>query len=449
MGKNVAVTRLLAKLMEVAGKEGHSRDSQRLVKAKQTSDLCHVCKATIEDQCIKHGEYRWHVNCFCCRQCKRNLSQELSHVTFSSATLSAVCTQCAGVGEDQAETFEYVTKLTQYAYLLRVALSRLCNFLQITGKEERGRFHERLNPCLDNQLSSMDFSIKTKTHLPKDMPSTKEVTSSPTALHSGRPIPGDEKTALPSYPTHISDVKHVQATNLNRKVSRSFKTAKRNTIMGNAENNPRVSTDTIPENEDGNQHVPARHDSLLRRLDQHKVLPPLPAEEQNQQQQQENQKQLRLDDLPKVAAKSFGENHRPSIHDQPSMKMGGVLISQTTSKPRVYLSELSALQYMIIRHVAVVHIEPYVREHFSLSELLNLIDTKKASIWGKFFTSLMHGTKKPTKVKEDGTFGVSLDVLTEKTGVESNLAASPSPVRVAAFIDDAVTAMRQMGKPQR
>lgn len=57
----------------------------------------------------------------------------------------------------------------------------------------------------------------------------------------------------------------------------------------------------------------------------------------------------------------------------------------------------------------------------------------------------MHGNKKTNKGKEVGTFGVSLDILTERTGVESNLGASASPVRVAAFIDDSVTAMRQMG----
>lgn len=130
------MSRLLAKLMEVAGKESYSRDSQRLIKAKPTSDLCHVCKVAVEDECIKYGEYRWHKGCFSCRQCKKSLSSDLSHATFSSAAQSVLCTQCAGVRNNDApsDMFEYVSRLTQFAYLLRVALSRLCSYLQITGK---------------------------------------------------------------------------------------------------------------------------------------------------------------------------------------------------------------------------------------------------------------------------------------------------------------------------
>ncbi|KAI7854400.1 hypothetical protein BDC45DRAFT_125627 [Circinella umbellata] len=404
LGRPVAVSRLLAKLMEVAGKESHSRDSQRLVKAKQSSDLCHVCRITVEDQCVKYGDLRWHVNCFCCRQCKRPLAREFHSSTFSSAGQSVLCYSCAGVHESEVPTpFEYVSKLTQFAYLLRVALSRLCNFLQIT----------------DSQLSSVDFSIKTKPYLPKDVPATKDVASSPTTMQQSKfpTSPVDEKLNTPAYPTHISDVKNVPATNLNRKVSRSFKTAKRSTILGNVHNQQKTQPISEEEDEESNNTrsggVPARDSSLG----------------------------IRLDDVPDLLKKST----TTSRHQHTSTMGTHIQVSATTGKPRVYLSELSALQDMIIRHVAVVHIEPYVREHFTLSELLNLIETKKVSIWGKFFTSIMHGGgKKQIKAKEDGTFNVPLDLLTERTGVESNLGSSPSPVRVAAFIDDAVTAMRQM-----
>lgn len=120
--------------MEVAGKESYSRNSQQLVKAKTTSDLCYVCKITIEDQCIKYGEYRWHMACFNCRQCKLPLAHDLIQATFNLPTQSVLCLTCAGAKEDEVATpFEHVTKLTQYAYLLRIALSRLCSFLQITG----------------------------------------------------------------------------------------------------------------------------------------------------------------------------------------------------------------------------------------------------------------------------------------------------------------------------
>lgn len=126
------VSRLLAKLMEIPGKERHSRDCQRLIKPKNT-DFCHVCRNTIEDQCIRYSDYRWHLACFKCRQCSRPLSVNDHDAVFNSASCTIHCLQCSGVSKRETTPFEYVSKLTQYSFLLRVALSRLCNLLQITG----------------------------------------------------------------------------------------------------------------------------------------------------------------------------------------------------------------------------------------------------------------------------------------------------------------------------
>ncbi|KAI8368322.1 uncharacterized protein BYT42DRAFT_126373 [Radiomyces spectabilis] len=428
IGTPIAVTRLLAKLMEVAGKERHSRDSQRLFKAKQASDYCHFCKSTIEDHCWKYGNYRWHLKCFHCRQCKRKLhADNQEDAVFSSAALSVLCTQCAGV---DGTRFEYVTKLTQFAFLLRIALSRLCGILQVT----------------DNQLSTVDISIKSKPYLPKDVPLTPGVESK-SVLSSVL----DEKTI--HYPTHIADAQSVSSARLDRKISRSFKTAKRSTIMGNAQMNPlteepgdttaTATATTTAAAKEPSKPAPARLDSLLRRMDQHKELPPLPKNKNNTRHKAT--RSVNLDDIPHMAAEAVSHQkpyHPPSV--QPTMLSDTAGSGSASS--RIYLSELSALQHMIIRHVAVVHIEPYVREFFSFSELLNLIEHKKTSIWGKFFTSLKKPgvNKRNQKGKEEGTFGVLLDALTEKTGVESNLGAGPSPLKIAAFVDDAITAMRQM-----
>jgi hypothetical protein len=80
---------------------------------------------------MRYGDYRWHMGCFKCRQCSRQLSMDDS--VFNSASCTIHCIQCAGVSKREATPFEYITKLTQYSFLLRVALSRLCNLLQITG----------------------------------------------------------------------------------------------------------------------------------------------------------------------------------------------------------------------------------------------------------------------------------------------------------------------------
>lgn len=481
--------------MEVAGKERYSRDSQRLVKAKPNSDICHTCKTTVEDRAVKLDDIRWHASCFQCRQCKTPLDESLHLATFNVASQSVICASCAGVHGEPAETwsrFELVTRLTQFAYLLRIALSRLCNHLQIT----------------DSQLSSVDINITTK-YISKEITGTKEIStssSSPTKVHPSplnqSPLPIEDKGHSPLYPTQINDVTSVSTTSLNRKVSRSFKTAKRSTVLGNA--SQRMSTATIPEGEEedapttttttttnsaANNTVPQRLDSL-RRADQYKDLPALPRtssvnltdppaspcdtpttpmpgfggfgtrEVMPRTKQVTEATRMESRNTPSYMSVHPEETVQPPqpqtslqqqqqqthSHVPPNMNVYRPSTNKQTGKVRIYFSELSALQYMIARHVAVAHIEPYVRDYFTPRELLNLIETKKASIWGKLFTPFKHGAaKKPNKPKEDGTFGVSLELLTERTGVDSNLGASPSPIRVASFIDDAITALRQKG----
>lgn len=461
------VSRLLAKLMEIPGKERHSRDCQRLIKPKNT-DFCHVCRNTIEDQCIRYGDYRWHLPCFKCRQCGHQLSISDNEAVFNSASFTIHCIKCAGVSKREATPFEYISKLTQYSFLLRVALSRLCNLLQITGTifilvffflflSSNFNFHFSLSlfyfllllplwmliyHVTDTQLSSVDYSSKlkptvvTNTAILKDANSNLQL--SPSAEKQLTMMNDDR--GLDYFPTEITDAKKVvssSTTHLDRKVSRSFKSAnKRSTILGNA--NLTSSLRTQPQS----TMPPTRMDSLQRaNVGQHKDLPELPPCEQPQRNVTRHKatRSVGLDDLPQLAAAAVSSKKQSINLPQQNIR----ITTGASGRPRVYLSELSALQYMIIRYVAVVQVEQYVKSTFSSSELLNLIETKKSSIWGKFFPFKNKKSHMP-KAKEEGTFGVPLDLLTERTGVESNLGSGHSPVKLAAFIDDSITAMRQM-----
>lgn len=46
----------------------------------------------------------------------------------------------------------------------------------------------------------------------------------------------------------------------------------------------------------------------------------------------------------------------------------------------------------------------------------------------------------------EGTFGVPLEVLVDRNGVDSALGAGPGRIRIPSFVDDSITAMRNMGK---
>lgn len=64
-------------------------------------------------------------------------------------------------------------------------------------------------------------------------------------------------------------------------------------------------------------------------------------------------------------------------------------------------------------------------------------------LWCKYQQALSYFY---TFIVAEGTFGVPLEVLVEKNGIESNLGAGPSQIRIPSFIDDSISAMKQMGK---
>lgn len=172
---------------------------------------------------------------------------------------------------------------------------------------------------------------------------------------------------------------------------------------------------------------------------------------------------LTLDDIPRIVAAEQAKEQRPNAYRHAGTKLVGAgeplpkynvghqrglssgnLQSQMLgSGPRtkMYFSELSALEYFIVRHVAVLHMEPLLEGHFTLEELLSLIESRKPTIWN-IFGRFGKDNKKAGKKK--GVFGVNLDTLVENKGTESSHGVGPGALRVPTLIDDAVSAMRQM-----
>ena len=131
---------------------------------------------------------------------------------------------------------------------------------------------------------------------------------------------------------------------------------------------------------------------------------------------------LTLDDLPKIlAVEQAREKDRPShrASRQPStnsyefnfmapdpIEDFTVALPEnghdaTPSSHAKYFSELSALEYFIVRHIAVLALETFLGEFFSLEELLDLIETRKGTIWEKFGKAFRSGGEKKN-VKRKG-----------------------------------------------
>lgn len=180
-----------------------------------------------------------------------------------------------------------------------------------------------------------------------------------------------------------------------------------------------------------------------------------------------NQDALTLDDIPRIVAAEQAKEQRPNAYKharnqlinsggrQPKYysghgrtvsggneldQVGGDSVPQRSKR---FFSELSALEYFIVRHVAVLSMEPLLEGHYNLEDLLNLIETRKPTFWGKFGKAFAKNDR-PKGGKKKGVFGVPLDALVERDGVESTYGVGPGALRVPGLIDDSITAMRQM-----
>jgi hypothetical protein len=177
-----------------------------------------------------------------------------------------------------------------------------------------------------------------------------------------------------------------------------------------------------------------------------------------------NQDALTLDDIPRIVAAEQAREQRPNAYRHAGNSLlgsGGPPVrlvnghqkevsgsqdpqSTEAGPPRTtkYFSELSALEYFIVRHVAVLSMEPLLEGHFNLEELLGLIESRKPTIWNLFGRAFKNDGRKGGKKK--GVFGVTLETLVERDGTESTHGVGPGTLRVPTFVDDAISAMRQM-----
>jgi hypothetical protein len=179
-----------------------------------------------------------------------------------------------------------------------------------------------------------------------------------------------------------------------------------------------------------------------------------------------NNDTLTLDDIPRIVAAEQAKEQRPNAykhqrevfkpaafetrqvsgsHQRDPSENGGLpggAMGVPLQRAKKYFSELSILEYFIVRHVAVLSMEPLMRDEFNLDELLSLIETRKQTFWGLFGKAFKPDKSKASKKK--GSFGVPLEVLVERDGAESTFGVGPGALKIPAFIDDAVTAMSRM-----
>ncbi|CAG8708907.1 16499_t:CDS:10 [Dentiscutata erythropus] len=392
----LAIGQFLNKLVELTKKEGKQVLDYSNVDSEITSDLCHVCRITVEEECYKYGHYRWHIGCLRCSGCSRELRTIYRDATFNQITEMSFCP--AHTSEPVAPGYQYVTQLEQYTYLLRIELSRMYNLLKRKDEHSLSDYDE---------VRSGRKANKEEAGLVRKDSRSKSYSS------------GDKDKAFVSINT--SDIKRMKSV-MDRKLSNSAKFAKTSRVIEQEQpNTPQTQDET---SKDKLARAPSQHH--VRIIDD--KMPDSQNSDARMKFDLENEA-ITLADISAIAAAEM------STEEKSAKKLHRV------SRTKLYLSELSGLEYFIVRHVAVLILEQYLKDFFSLDELLDIIGSKKTTLWSKFVQQIR---PKEVPVKKKGTFGVPLEVLVERYGVDSVLGAGPGRIRIPSFVDDSISAMKTM-----
>ena len=410
------------------------------------SDCCMSCKLPIEDECTRREEQRCHLACLRCANCARELAQNLEDVRWSSQNEAIYCNNCEKrVPGGAVGGFEKVTRLEQYIFLLRAALARLLGVLKSTGTVP----HTADDPNLNGYNSSEGHRLATIAEPPLLRSDTRSKSYGGNA---------DDNPRESSYENTLNDVRRLRSTRMDKHLSSTIKKARTSRIMDGPDGRsvrPGSAGADGSDTRNGDFQIVEERDS-------------------NGESRTEllfgKENALTLDDIPRIVAAEQAKDQRPNAYKharhemfrtsvtEPKLLNGhqrnfssgngldmpapGEPSSQRRDGGKRYFSELSALEYFIVRHVAVIAMQPMLEGHFTMEELLNLIETRKPTFWNKMGKAFKNDAKKGSKKK--GVFGVPLEQIIERDGADSTDGIGPGALRIPAIVDDCVTAMRKM-----
>jgi len=391
------------------------------------SDQCNLCRKPIEDECALVGDRRWHLACVSCSRCGLELGKTLDRASLHH-NQNIYCTECEAQLGERGQPLDRISKLQQYIFLLKVALARLLEILRNSGAlqyatDDQDQAGHR--PSMENGNLMLRSDSRSKSY-----------------------NSGERHQRESSYENTLNDVRRLRSTRLDKHLSSSFRKARTSRIMegpdGQATRPGSAGADGGPRN--------------LRIDEEHEMGPGDTTE-----QYFGHQDALTLDDIPRIVAAEHAREQQPnkatrqelfrSPATEPPYGAGHqrTLSGGRDVDPRLmggqggarkFFSELSGLEYFIVRHVAVLTMQPMLEPEFSLEELLGLIEARKPpTFWNKFGKAFAKtDTRKGAKKK--GIFGVPLEVILERDGADSTDGVGPGALRIPAIIEDTIIALK-------
>ncbi|KAI0343230.1 RhoGAP-domain-containing protein [Trametopsis cervina] len=423
------------------------------------SDLCVKCNLTVEEDCVRLGTYqRWHSHCLQCTQCgraaavpqpKESKSQddyakqddrERTEGSKDTPKLSSARRPPANVKifsydpdsmKDTAQFggipvgifcvdhthngcrngFQPVSRLEQYAFLLNVALRRLYVLLKKRGVISANISTTPPTPRDGDDPYGQDINRLKSNHLDRKLSATARVPKRSTVVESptGKVAQASEVTQSHRDPA--------------QRAVQSARPQKSN-VQIPAQAGPSRPHITPPGNLEGIRPSLGRNNTEIKIVDE--SAPTSPAGGVDEPRLPGVDDGLTLADIPQlIESVTAREQHRS--------------LPRESSIP--FVAELSPVELAIVKYSAVLALQRSpLRDQFDLDEILELVEAKKSSFWKQLFKQ---GNDKKS-IKKKGVFGIPLELLVEKEGADSIHGASRTPLRIPSFVDDVVSAMRQM-----
>ncbi|KAK4995437.1 Rho-type GTPase activating protein Rga1 [Elasticomyces elasticus] len=427
--------------------------------ADRNADTCAVCDKAVEERCYRlASENRvFHIQCTLCKKCGRELAGDPREARWVKSCEKLFCIQHAGISSEDDSTLVELTRLQMYVHLLRVAHARLLERLKRGGSIP----HTSDDPNLLAYDSTSGHRITTSGE--NDLSLLRSNTRS--RSYAGPTRRGEREQ---SYEDTLGDIKRMRSARMDKHISSTNRQARQSRIIDGPEG-------VRPNSADADDKGSAMHE---RRASGFQIIEDRSANTGMGTQLMFDKEAMNLDDIPRILQAQQMRDQRPNasryarqpvLPQEPRPKFvstpangharqgsggnddrfGGDLRSSVglsagpgAGMSKKYFSELTALEYFMVRHVAVLSMEPLLEGFLNQEDLLELIETKRPTFWGKIGKAFVPKDQKKSKA----VFKVALEQLVERDGAytESTDGVGPGALRVPAVIQDAISTMRRM-----